>query len=65
MVEFYYRLIQNADWSNVNLSNLNVSKNAKTTEMNSEDKEDFIIDEDAEGMVYVNDAKVVSDSLEF
>ena len=58
MVEFYYRLIQNSDWSNVNHSNLNVSKNAKAIEKKSEDAEDFIIDEDTEGMVYVNDTKV-------
>ena len=65
MVEFYYRLIQNSDWSNVNHSNLNVSKNAKAIEMKSEDAEDFIIDEDTEGMVYVNDTKVGSTSSEF
>ena len=65
MVEFYYRLIQNADWSNIKPSHMNVSKSVNAIEMSSENTEDFIVDEDAEGMVYVNDTKAVSTSSDF
>ena len=44
---------------------MNVSKSVDAIEMNSEDTEDFIVDMDDEGMVYVNDTKAVRTSSDF